>query len=185
MGSVSVKAPTGSDVCADAVLRIRVSICWPPPSPIILTPFTLFPLPNARRNASQNAKSSLSLRRGEFLSSMPKARSGRLCQEHSSPCESLTLITSLLFFLSLLQETIKEALVTQVSFVSQDPMDKKIFSYITHEPAVGLMMCHTFSVKAKVRADRKWAAASLIQQTLILSPLFRLLLPFLFVPSLI
>ena len=48
------------------------------------------------------------------------------------------------------QENIKEAVITQVSFVSRDAIDKKLFSYITHEPAVGLMMCHAFSVKAKV-----------------------------------
>jgi hypothetical protein len=37
-----------------------------------------------------------------------------------------------------------------VSFVSRDAVDKKLFSYITHEPSVGLMMCHAFAVKAKV-----------------------------------
>lgn len=47
-------------------------------------------------------------------------------------------------------EIIKAAVIPHISFVTMDTTDKKLFSYITHEPQLEMMMCHAFQVKAKV-----------------------------------
>ena len=45
----------------------------------------------------------------------------------------------------------KEAPIADVTFVAMDPTDKKLFSYITTDKAMNLILCHTFQVKARVR----------------------------------
>ena len=49
-------------------------------------------------------------------------------------------------------DIIKAAVIPHISFVTMDALDKKLFSYITHEPQIDMMMCHAFRVKSK--ADR-------------------------------
>jgi hypothetical protein len=88
LGSVSVKASQGNDVCADAVLRIRVSRL--PERGTLLSSTLLFcfliltsPRPPLRRHgcrrpiASRRSRSSLSSPRAASLSWTPKARYGR------------------------------------------------------------------------------------------------------------
>eukprot|EP00045_Choanoeca_perplexa_P012851 m.142452 g.142452 ORF g.142452 m.142452 type:complete len:754 (+) comp16156_c0_seq1:271-2532(+) len=48
------------------------------------------------------------------------------------------------------EDIIKTASIGNVSFVSIDPTDKKLFAYITHEPELNLYMCHAFQVKKQV-----------------------------------
>eukprot|EP00042_Codosiga_hollandica_P044404 m.436760 g.436760 ORF g.436760 m.436760 type:complete len:764 (-) comp56777_c0_seq4:1124-3415(-) len=48
-------------------------------------------------------------------------------------------------------ETIKEAPINEVTFVSLDPIDKKLFSYITKSASLDLTMCHVFNVKTRAQ----------------------------------
>ena len=47
--------------------------------------------------------------------------------------------------------SIKAVPIMDVSFTAFDPEDRHLFSYITNDSRLGLIYCHAFSVKSKVK----------------------------------
>ena len=63
--------------------------------------------------------------------------------------QTILVRTSVLISVAL-QEMIKECPIREVTFVAMDATDKKLFSFITTNKSLGLIVCHTFSVKSRV-----------------------------------
>eukprot|EP00051_Salpingoeca_urceolata_P028189 m.485515 g.485515 ORF g.485515 m.485515 type:complete len:765 (-) comp23861_c0_seq1:79-2373(-) len=95
LGSVSVKAAHGNDVCSDAVTRVKH-------------------LQQDQRRVTLRVT-----HKGVFVIDVDT------------------------------HDVIKECEIGEVSFVSMDPHDKKLFSFIQNQTSLNLMFCHVFSVKAK------------------------------------
>lgn len=97
LGSVPVKKPTGNEVCADAVVRVKEL-------------------------------------------AQPKRK-----------VQIVVTVTGVYIIDAKTMEHVKDAPIRDVSFVSLDTKDKKLFSYITNNRALKLIFCHIFKVPKRAQ----------------------------------